>query len=189
MTTSIEAYTDDENTRDYLFFHRETKWYPNYHKEDGNERLRRVMTWHEETIYGEVEFYMYNKKIYDRIFEYFGLGKKRPPSLLSSFEFLEHREKKFVTEWEFEEGAVKCYHRWWGNNDSEDDEDSDGSGQIDESEQNDDKVSKQIDGSGQDDDEISDGSEQIDGSGIIEVKIKNKEMFVIFLEYAVKFKP
>ena len=36
MTTSIEAYTDDENTRDYLFFHRETKWYPTWHKDDEN---------------------------------------------------------------------------------------------------------------------------------------------------------
>ena len=76
-----------------------------------------------------------------------------------------------------------------GNNASEDDEDSDGSRQNDGSGQDDNEVSKQIDGSGQDDDEISDGSGQIDGSGIIEVKITNKEMFVIFLEYAVKFKP
>ena len=97
MNTSIEAYTDDENTRDYLFFHRETKWYPTWHKDDENVILRRVMTCHDEKIFGEVEFYMYNKKIYDRIFEYFGLGKKLPPSLLSSFEFLELREKKFVT--------------------------------------------------------------------------------------------
>ena len=116
------------------------------------------MTWHDETIFGEVEFCMYNKKIYDRIYEYFGLGNKRPPFLLSCFEFLELREMKFVPEWEFEEGTVKCYHRWWGNNASEDDEDSDGSRQNDGSGQDDNKVSKQIDRSGQDDDEISDGS-------------------------------
>ena len=97
MNAFIEAYTDDENTRESLFFDRETKWYPNYHKYDENVILRRVMTCHDEKIFGEVEFYMYNKKIYDRIFEYFGLGKKLPPSLLSSFEFLELREKKFVT--------------------------------------------------------------------------------------------
>ena len=34
MNAFIEAYTDDENTRDSLFFDRETKCYPTYHKDD-----------------------------------------------------------------------------------------------------------------------------------------------------------
>ena len=67
-----------------------------------------------------------------------------------------------------------CFGRW---------RDSDGSRQNDGSGHDDNEVSKQIDGSGQDDDKVS------DGSGQIEFKITNKEMFVTFLEYTIKFKP
>ena len=141
------------------------------------------MNWH-DAISGDVGFYMYSKEMYDRIFQYFGFRKKPPPSLFNSFEFLELRKKKFVTKWEFKEGAVKCYHRWWGINASDYDEDLDESGQIDGSRHDDDEVSGQNDGPGQDDDEVSDN-----GSGQIEFKITNKKMFANLSEYAVKFKP
>ena len=90
MIASIEAYTVDENTRDSLFFHRENKWYPNLHKNDENVILRRFISWHDETIFGDFGFYVYRKEMYDRIFEYFGLRKKQPPyllSLLNSYNF------------------------------------------------------------------------------------------------------
>ena len=130
MSYLIEASINDEKTRDSLYFRRKTTWYPSEAKYEDDEILRRSMYWWDETTDGNIEFYTYHKRIYDQIFEYFNLRKEPPSSLCSSTKFLQLDEKKYQTKWNFEEGTIRCYHKWCPNNGKKTEASVDGFGQI-----------------------------------------------------------
>ena len=130
MSYLIEASINDEKTRDSLYFHRKTTWYPSEAKYENDEILRRSMYWWDAIGDGEIKFYTYHKRIYDQIFEYFNLRKEPPSSLCSSTKFLQLHESKYRTEWNFEEGTIKCYHKWCPNKGKKISTSVDGFGQI-----------------------------------------------------------
>ena len=130
MSYSIEASINNEKTYETLFFDRKTTWYPSEAKYENDEILRRTMLWWHDIGDGEIKFYTYHERIYDQLFEYFNLRKEPPSSLSLSTKFLQLHESKYRTEWNFEEGTIRCYHKWCPNEGEKISTSVDGFGEI-----------------------------------------------------------
>lgn len=101
-----------------------TTWYTSEERDQKNEILSRLIIWDdaaeenesmscEDEPEGYIAFNIYDKLLYDRIFEYFNL-QKNPSFLLESIEIKLYK-KSYVTEWSFPKGTIRSYHRWFCN--------------------------------------------------------------------------
>ena len=117
----IEESTQSTRTR------HNTTWYSPKEGDIKREVLTRLIIW-DDSFYkdgpeepesaeaepgGYIVFDIYDKLLYDRIFEYFNL-QKNPSFLLESIEIKLYK-KSYVTEWSFPKGTIRSYHRWFCN--------------------------------------------------------------------------
>ena len=121
----IEVSTHKIRTTD------ETTWYSSEEKEHKDEVLNRLIIWDdcfdywendstgsdEEYEGGTIEFSVYNKAVYDKIFEYFNLHSD-PTSFTSALDVpiqFNLSTRKYITKWTCTMGTISCYHRWFSN--------------------------------------------------------------------------
>ena len=101
-----------------------TTWYTSEEKGQKNEVLSRLIIWDdtseenesiswEDEPEGYIAFYIYERLLYGRIFEYFNLQKE--PSFMDKSIETRLFKKSDVTDWLFPNGTIRCYHRWFGN--------------------------------------------------------------------------
>lgn len=98
-------------------------WYASEDTKHSHEFLSRYIT--KDVYYGDEEsnergnivFYIHQKELYDRIFEYFDL-LKGPSSFVSSLDKpieFELYTTASLTRWSSLEGTINCYHEWYGH--------------------------------------------------------------------------
>ena len=101
-----------------------TTWYTSEERDQKNEILSRLIIWDdaaeengsmscEDEPEGYIAFNIYDKLLYDRIFDYFSL--ERNPSFMDETVETKLFKKSNETEWSFSNGTIRCYHRWFCN--------------------------------------------------------------------------
>ena len=124
--TLIEESTQSVRIRE------NTTWYTSEEERDQkNEILSRLIIWDDsfcigwpeetesskgstvEEAGGYIDFEIYERSLYDRIYDYFSLQKN--PSFMDESIEIKLFKKIYVTEWSFSNGTIRCYHRWFCN--------------------------------------------------------------------------
>ena len=117
-----------EETKKSVRTREDTIWYKSEEKCPKNEVVNRLILW-DDSFYeapeeteskswedepgGYIDFDIYEKTLYDKIFEYFNL--QRIPSFMDEAIEIKLHKKSYVTEWSFPNGKIRCYHRWFCN--------------------------------------------------------------------------
>ena len=93
-----------------------TTWYSSENLNAQSEVMSRLVIWEDDISEGTVEFVCQEKKLYDRIIDYFNLKKKKKSNILSEFDIsmeFELSTKMYTTEWSPPEGTITYYYRWY----------------------------------------------------------------------------
>ena len=96
---------------DAISIKRETTWISSK-GEDKKLMMERLLVWDDKTHDGSIEFNVYEKPLYDRLYSYIKLNDPRSLTESTPFEFTLHKTK-CLTEWINSEGMISCYHRWF----------------------------------------------------------------------------
>lgn len=91
-------------------------WYSSENLNAQSEVMSRLVIWEDDISEGTVEFVYQEKKLYDKIIDYFNLKKKKKPNILSDFDIsmeFELSTKMYTTEWSPPEGTITYYYRWY----------------------------------------------------------------------------
>ena len=114
MNILIKA-SANKRTTDNSLIRRDTTWFAtDEKKEEEDEVMFRQLFWDDFSSSGNIDFRVYEKQLYNSLFEYLKLGKK-PPAFTGwlplEFELV---TKKYETEWIWPEGKIiTCHHRWY----------------------------------------------------------------------------
>ena len=91
-------------------------WYSSENLNAQSEVMSRLVIWEDDISEGTVEFVYQEKKLYDKIIDYFNLKKKKKSNILSEFDIsmeFELSTKMYTTEWSPPEGTITYYYRWY----------------------------------------------------------------------------
>lgn len=81
-----------------------------------NEVMSRMILWEDDTSEGCIEYNCCEKRLYDRIIDYFKIKKKKNSNVSSEFDIsaeFELSTKMYTTEWNPPEGTIKYSYRWY----------------------------------------------------------------------------
>ena len=91
-------------------------WYRQEKPDIKNEVMSRMILWEDDTSEGCVEYYCCEKRLYDRIIDYFAIKKKKNSNASSEFDIsteFELSTKMYTTEWSPPEGTITYSYRWY----------------------------------------------------------------------------